>query len=525
MNDSKRIRLCRLGLSFVPLVAATFSCGLCARLPIPFSSTPEAPTAGSEPASRCTVPDVVRLDQAAAQASLAALGLTVVTTEAHDDAVAAGLVIALDPPPGTWLEPCQGQVTVVISQGPLAAEVSPTRPARLPPDAELPPDDDLPMFFTTMYEETFEIGIGGFRPEWSVDAPTDPGNSYATENGELVTDGYVAAYVGDSGWFNYRVTFGGAEYAGIETFHVLTRVQDERNYVGMECFLSEGWLACEGYKVVDGVEGPVPGFQQTTRMCAVGQIQCDIAFEAIGDKYRVLVNGEQQAGFTDGTWSQGGVGFVVDGRWVLDYLDVVNPGSPAMAQFTLFRDDFDVNGWSTGSTEDEYASVNQTISDGRYVWDVRAGRDVVIQEIRQMRGDFTPVDFPYHFSLSMATRLVGGPEGAAYGLLFRCVDYDNLYYFRVEEGGDAGLYVSESGEWTELVGPVQTDVLVPGQENVLRVVAEGARFSFWINGEYVFQASDDRLAMGDIGMAVELMDAGDQVVIEFDDVQVGIPYD
>jgi hypothetical protein len=506
-----------LALAFVPLVLVTLSC--CPSIKIP---TELFPSVGSEPPSKCIVPDVVGMDQEAAQTSLIDLGLTPVRTNEYSNSVAAGLVVSLDPPPGTQLDPCQGEVVMVISLGPPAGESSPTAAPIVPPTpAASPPEDDLPMFFTTMYEETFETWIGGFRPEWGVDA--EPANSHASEYGELVTEGYVAAYVGDSGWFNYRITFGGADYSQIKEFHVFTRMQDNQNYIGMKCFLSDGWLACEGRKVVNGQEQGVPGFQQTTRLCAQGQIQCDVAVEAIGDQYRVLVNGEPQATFVDSTFSQGGVGFLVDGRWVLDYFQAVDPGGPAMPAFTLFRDDFDTNAWGTGTTDDEYAATNQTIVDGKYRWQVKAKRDATFKEIRELSVPFDPESFPYHFSLSVKTRLVSGPEDAAYGLLFRCTDYDNLYYFRVRDSGDAGLYASENGEWIELVAPTHTSALQPGQENVLRVVADGSLFSMWINGEYVFQANDDRFTTGNIGMAAELTSEGDEIVVEFDDIQVGVP--
>ena len=125
--------------------------------------------------------------------------------------------------------------------------------------------------------------------------------------------------------------------------------------------------------------------------------------------------------------------------------------------------------------------------------------------------------------VSSKSTMISGPADAAYGLLFRCEDHDNLYYFRVSGAGDAGLYASEDGEWIELVTPTGTSALRPGQKNDLRVVAEGERFSFWINDEFVFQTNDERHAMGDIGLAAELMAGGDEMVIEFDDVRVAIP--
>ncbi len=502
-------------LVFMPLVLVTLSC--CPSVKLPAALRPDE---GTEIPPPCSVPDLTGMDQEVARRKLIDLGLTPVKTEQHHDAIPVGLVVSLDPSPGTQLDPCQGEIAMSVSLGPSEQEEPTATPAPSATPEAAPPEDDFPLFFSLAYEEPFEEGFAGFRPEWGVDA--DPSNARANEYGELVTEGYVAAYVGDESWFNYHLTFGGADYSQIEQLFVMARTQDERNFVGMECFPSEGWLACEGHKVIDGQVQGAPGFQMTTRMCTLDQLQCDIVFEAIGDQFRVFVNGEQKAGFTDDTFTQGGVGFVVDGRWVLDYFEVLDPGGPASHSFTLFRDDFDTHTWSTGAMDDEYASANQTIADGKYHWELTAYQGVVFQELHELRLNSAPEDFPYHFSLSASAEVLSGSQGAAYGLLFRCEDHDNLYYFRVSQAGDAGLSASEGGEWIELVAPTHAAALQPGGRNELRVVAQGTRFSFWINGEFVFQASDDRHATGDIGLAAELMEQGDEMVIEFDDVRVGI---
>ncbi len=508
-------------LVFAPLALALLAC--CPSVePLQGLLSGQEEATETAPAPGCTVPDLIAMDAEAAQRKLSDLGLTPLVTEQHHDLIPAGVVISSSPLPGTSLDPCQGQVTLRVSIGPAAPAPEPT--ATTAPSGiseEMPPESDYPLFFTTAFEETFETGFAGFRPEWGVD--TDPAYAYTNEYGQLVTEGYVAAFVGDSSWFNYRITFGGADYSRVDQFFVLARTQDNENFVGMDCFPSEGWLACEGRKVIDGQAGPVTGFQMTTRMCTLDQIQCDIAFEARGNEYSVFVNGEQKAGFTDDTFTQGGVGFVVDGEWVLDYFEALDPGGPASYPFTLFRDDFDLNAWSTGDTEDEYAVGSQSIVDGKYRWEVEALQGVAFQEIHEVSMPFDLETYPHHFSLSARAEVVSGPADAAYGLLFRAVDYDNLYYFRVTNDGEAGLYAAEEGEWVELIAPTVTPLLQPGQENLLRVVAEGSRFSLWINGDYLFQINDSLHKTGDIGLAVELMDAGDQAVIDFDDVQIGIP--
>lgn len=384
-----------------------------------------------------------------------------------------------------------------------------------------PPPDDVPMA-RLFYQDVFETGPGGFRPEWSVDALET--SSYSTEYGELVTEDYVAAYIGDMSWTNYSVKFGGADYSQIEQFTVLIRTQDEMNYIGVDCFLSDGWLACEGYRFVNGQEEGVPGFEQAVRLCAVGQIRCDIEIEAQGDEYRVLVNDDQQVVFNDSTLSQGGTGFVVNGQWVLGYFEAISLPSPASPGYTLFRDDFETNAWGTGTIDDEYVASNQEIVNGKYRWEMEAKQGLVLKEIHEIPVPFDPDSFPYRFSLTADVRRVSGAEDSAYGLLFRCVNHDNLYYFSVEDSGHAALYALENGGWVELVGQTPTSAPQPGQTNRLTVTADGSRFSFHINGQYIFQANDDRFQTGGgIGLAVELYGAGDEGVFEFDNVELFVP--
>ena len=73
-----------------------------------------------------------------------------------------------------------------------------------------------------------------------------------------------------------------------------------------------------------------------------------------------------------------------------------------------------------------------------------------------------------------------------------------------------------------MAGPYQAEDFDPRAENVLRVVADGSRFSFWINGIYIFQVSDERFGSETgIGMAVELSNAGDEGEFTFDNVRIG----
>jgi len=480
----------------------------------------------------CAIPDVVGLDQATAQRRLVDLGIVPVRTDVPSDSVPEGHVVSIDPPAGTWLSPCSGEVSLVVSQGGSGEAREPTaipEPTDMPEEPNDPgkqqawPDqDDLPFFLTAFYEETFDDRFFGFRPEWSVDASEETVDSYATDAGELVVNGYLAAYVGDEYWYDYRITLGGGDYSNVDDFDLLARVQDSQNFVWVECTMADGWLTCAGHTVVDGEPLGGSGFAQTDGLCAAGQLQCDISLEAVQEQYRLLVNGEEKASFVDGTFSSGAVGFVVDGSWVLDYFHVLDPGSPASHPFTLFRDDFDTQGWYVGEDDGAYAATTYVISDSAYQWDVRAKAGVTVEQTREIRAAFHPNSFPYRFDLTSRLGIVSGPQGTAAGLLFRAQDYDNLYYFRMEDNGELDFFALEDSEWFHIAGPATSDWFVAGGENVLRVVADGSRFSFWLNGDFIMEAEDERFGMGAIGLAAELPNEGDVGIFAFDNVRLGV---
>ena len=509
----------------IPLATSSLACN-------PLGGSGGSDTPADVTPDGCAVPDVVGLDQAAAQRQLVDMGIVPVRTDVPSDSVAKGYVVSVDPPAGTWLSPCSREVSLTVSQGDTGQTEELTtipEPTPIPEntggaDKEQvwPDQDDLPLFGTAFYEETFDERFFGLRPEWSVDASGETVDSHANDAGELVVNGYLAAYVGDEYWYDYRITLGGAEYSGIDKFDLLARVQDSQNFVWVQCARADGWLTCAGHTVVDGEARDGSGFSTTGGLCADGQLRCDLAFEAIQDRYRLLVNGEEKASFVDGTFSSGAVGFVVDGSWVLDYFDVLDPGSPASFPFTLFRDDFDTPGWFTGEDDGEYALTSYVIQDGAYQWDVRAKAGVTVEQTREILAAFNPDSFPYRFDLTTRLGIVSSPEGTAAGLLFRAQDYDNLYYCRLEDNGELDFFALEDSEWFHIAGPASSDAFIPGGENVLRVVADGSRFSFWLNGDFVLEAEDERFGTGAIGLAAELSNEGEVGVFVFDNVRVGV---
>jgi hypothetical protein len=96
----------------------------------------------------CEVPNVVGLDQAAAEGMLTGLGLQPVRSNQYDPNVTAGAVISQDPPAGSRMKPCQGDVTIVISLGPLPTPSPTPVPTSMPTPTKTP--TSLPPTLTPM---------------------------------------------------------------------------------------------------------------------------------------------------------------------------------------------------------------------------------------------------------------------------------------------------------------------------------------------------------------------------------------
>jgi len=101
-------------------------------------STPNAPSPVL--ASACLVPDVIGLDQGAAEGLIARAGLQPVKSTAYNSSVPIGAVISQDPSSGTRISPCKGDVTVIISSGNI-----PTNPTVIPVPTQIPPTSASPL--------------------------------------------------------------------------------------------------------------------------------------------------------------------------------------------------------------------------------------------------------------------------------------------------------------------------------------------------------------------------------------------
>ena len=91
---------------------------------------------------------------------------------------------------------------------------------------------------------------------------------------------------------------------------------------------------------------------------------------------------------------------------------------------------------------------------------------------------FTDID------LSVTAREVSGPDDNQYGVVFRFRDHDNYYAFFISGDGYYSLVKRENGVLRDISTWGESDAIAVGKgANIIRIVAQGDAFRFYVNGE------------------------------------------
>ena len=183
-----------------------------------------------------------------------------------------------------------------------------------------------------------------------------------------------------------------------------------------------------------------------------------------------------------------------------------------------FNDSFNSNrnDWTEGIFEDEYGTIDYKI-DGVYTWDVVAKQGV------NQKSWASSAPMVEDFTTSADVTHASGAENASYGLLFRVVDTDNLYYFSISDVGYYYVGLLENGVWTTLIDWTETALININSPNTLKVTGTGNEFVFYINGSEVDGIRDSTHPSGTAGLAIELYDGGDVSIFEFDNFVIETP--
>lgn len=194
------------------------------------------------------------------------------------------------------------------------------------------------------------------------------------------------------------------------------------------------------------------------------------------------------------------------------------PLQEASAWPIVLADDFSAegNGWSLGDYDDTLVDGSRSIDGGIYRWEAEAFDDFVWWSIPD-------TDELSDLYLAVDARLIDGVSDAQYGLIFRRDENKDYYLFLVGDDGYYEFVRVSGGDWTTLVDWTESIAIKPGEVNRLEVVVQGSQFTFYINGGYVDEFSDDQLASGKPALVLGLKEAGDTSVVEFDNFELRAP--
>ncbi len=88
------------------------------------------------------------------------------------------------------------------------------------------------------------------------------------------------------------------------------------------------------------------------------------------------------------------------------------------------------------------------------------------------------------FDLETTAVQLAGPDDNGYGVVFRRVDPTHFYLFEISGDGFYRLIRQDGDEMTALSEWNPSEAINTGQaENTIRVIARGAEFSFYVNGQ------------------------------------------
>jgi len=178
----------------------------------------------------------------------------------------------------------------------------------------------------------------------------------------------------------------------------------------------------------------------------------------------------------------------------------------------IVMDSFDdnQNGWIDGEIDDDYASIQVTI-DGAYKWNAYAKQGFAWRVWPEM-------DFADDFYLAVDAQNTGDNINAQYGLIFRN-DEDAYFYWEVIDT-QYFRFFSYNGDWNELIGSTYSEAIHPGEVNHLVVVSENDEHMFWINNQFVGQASGSFPSSGQAGVAIGLSYGDENSIIIFDNFEL-----
>jgi hypothetical protein len=178
--------------------------------------------------------------------------------------------------------------------------------------------------------------------------------------------------------------------------------------------------------------------------------------------------------------------------------------------------EYDTGEWFSGKDASEFATINISITGGKYLIKITSKKPCV--EVSR-RSEETFSDF----YVSAEVKAVKAPAKTEYGLAFR-YSQAAQYYFTINAAIQEYEVVTVQAEERRIILYWRkSEWIDPAGSNQLAVLAQGSQYTLFINGEKVDSFRDDAPDEATIGLAYFLYRASEYMALEFDNFFVSAP--
>lgn len=175
-----------------------------------------------------------------------------------------------------------------------------------------------------------------------------------------------------------------------------------------------------------------------------------------------------------------------------------------------FRDDFSspASGWMTTDTD----QLRIAYEEGALHFRVNVPDNAAWAVAGKRAADFI---------LDVDAAQVEGPDNNHYGVIVRYADDKNFYRLDISGDGYYSVQRYRDGAWEMLINWPESDAIRQGATtNHLRVIAEGPRLTWVVNGTTVAEIEDADILVGDVGLTAGTFPDESGVHIAFDNFGV-----
>ncbi len=367
----------------------------------------------------------------------------------------------------------------------------------------------------------------------------DNTDDYGDYTAEIVDGGYQLSQEATKGVFSWElpedadfsnfimsVDATPLDFSDAFAFGLIFRVVDNKEFYAFEVD-SDGYFFINLYQ-----DGDWQTLVDFTEMDAIdGENTNYLMVKAVGSTLSFFINDEEAITIEDDTLSSGSIGVAFElydegniatvefDNLQVQALDAESAGSApeySQAGEILFAEyfDSDVNGWPTGSSEDELTIDDVSLVNGQYRMSITSLDTAYVEKI-------LPDQEFSDFVLSLEATPLDAEEYYSYGIAFREDEFSlNAYTFEI---GNDGLYSVQiyDGEWKTLQEWTYTEAINVDATNELQVIANGSTLTFLVNGEELTTIEDDTFSSGTVALIVDMFEADQSATVDFDNLIIG----